>query len=537
MNRGSLLASALLCLVLGAFPAVAADEPIIELFPSGIAEEDVESRPYLDYVIECLDALMEHGTDRYGSRHTPMLVTHLDVATRACPENPPPAACFRGLMRPCFWKPRGSDLLVDQATLRAMYAVSQLTGKREYARFADDYFAFVMKELVDDKGFLWWGWHRFYDVFADERSGSHGLHHEMHTIRPLWDEMWRINPEATRRQIDAIWRWHVVDKTTGEINRHGNGGRGCDFAMAAAEFIYALGFLYAKTGDPHYLEAATLVTNYYWNGRHPKTNLIATRPNAGKNRFDGWHSDTVIPGLHAHFLLKTYETTRQAVFRDVALAYLKAYANYGYDSKTDNFWAGLLLDGTPVPDYREAGGYRDHGPSGYADFWEPYVLGHEHHIYSAQNYAYASQVTGEPFLLQTAIRYAESIDKALDDTTARPGTYYYDRYARHFSPHGTYAGMYGRIISFYLHLYALTKERQYFDMARQVGRTAVSKLYYKGLFRGHPAKRYYGAIDGVGFLLVALIQLDQVGKMPVEEVKPDGIPLPGDADMLGYDNW
>ena len=35
-------------------------------------------------------------------------------------------------------------------------------------------------------------------------------------------------------------------------------------------------------------------------------------------------------------------------------------------------------------------------------------------------------------------------------------------------------------------------------------------MYYKGLLRGHPCKPYYESIDGVGYLLVALLQLDQV---------------------------
>ena len=35
-----------------------------------------------------------------------------------------------------------------------------------------------------------------------------------------------------------------------------------------------------------------------------------------------------------------------------------------------------------------------------------------------------------------------------------------------------------------------------------------------GLFKGHPAKPYYEAMDGVGNLLYALLQLDQILKNP-----------------------
>ena len=113
--------------------------------------------------------------------------------------------------------------------------------------------------MVDDKGFFWWGWHRFYDVFADEMSGSHGNCHEIHVNLPRWERLWQIDEKATRRELEAIWEWHVIDKTTGEFNRHGDGRRGCDFAMSGAEFIYAFSFLYTKTNDPVWLERAELV--------------------------------------------------------------------------------------------------------------------------------------------------------------------------------------------------------------------------------------------------------------------------------------
>ena len=100
------------------------DEGIVVL-DSGIAEADVEKKPYADYVTECADLLMEYGTDRYGERHKPVLVTILDVRSRSCPESPPEqTAHWRGQWRPCFWKPRGADLLVDQSTVEVFYLLS-----------------------------------------------------------------------------------------------------------------------------------------------------------------------------------------------------------------------------------------------------------------------------------------------------------------------------------------------------------------------------------------------------------------------------
>jgi len=512
------------------------DEGIVVL-DSGIAEADVEKKPYADYVTECADLLMEYGTDRYGERHKPVLVTILDVRSRSCPESPPEqTAHWRGQWRPCFWKPRGADLLVDQSTVEVFYLLSQITENREYSAFADRYLRCVTR-MVDDKGFFWWGWHRFYDVFADEMSGSHGNCHEIHVNLPRWERLWQIDEKATRRELEAIWEWHVIDKTTGEFNRHGDGRRGCDFAMSGAEFIYAFSFLYTKTNDPVWLERAELVANYLWQSRGRHTNLIPNRPNAGRTRFDGSHLDTSVTGLLSYYLLKSYELTNVEAFRDQAVAYLAAYDRYGYDPSTGCFWGSLTLDGKPVPGPRVQGGYEQYEPRGHIDLWEPYQLGYEFPIYTAQAYAYAFQVTGDRKLLDAATRWADWIRRCPPSEGCLAENAWYERYAELFARHGTFADMYGRTISLFVHLYALTGQESYLNDARRTAREAVSRLYYKGLLRGHSAKPFYSSVDGVGYLLFALLQLDRVLENPDAVVGAKAIPLGNKRGTINFDNW
>jgi len=512
------------------------DEGIVVL-DSGISEEDIEKKPYANYVTECLDLLMEYGTDRYGDHHKPVLVTILDVRSRSCPESPPEqTAHWRGQWRPCFWKPRGSDLLVDQSTVEVFYLLSQLTENRKYSAFADRYLGCVTR-MVDDKGFFWWGWHRFYDVFADEMSGSHGNSHEIHVNLPRWERLWRVDEKATRRELEAIWEWHIIDKTTGEFNRHGDGRRGCDFAMSGAEFIYAFSFLYAKTNHPVWLERAELIANYLWQSRNRRTNLIPNRPNAGKIRFDGGHLDTSVTGLLCYYLLKSYELTDAEAFRDQAVAYLAAYDRYGYDPSTKRFWGSLTLDGKPVQGPRVQGGYAQYEPRGHVDLWEPYQLGYEFPIYTAQAYAYAYQVTDDRKLLDAAVRWADWIRHCPPSEGCLAENAWYERYAGLFAPHGTFADMYGRTISLFIHLYALTGQQSYLNDARRMAREAVSRLYYKGLLRGHPAKPFYSSVDGVGYLLYALLQLDRVLEKPESIVGAKAIPLGDSRGTINFDNW
>jgi hypothetical protein len=265
------------------------------------------------------------------------------------------------------------------------------------------------------------------------------------------------------------------------------------------------------------------VANYHWNARNPKTNLIPNRPNAGASRFDGSHFDTSITGYLAHRLLAASELTGEPIFRDQAVAYLKAYATYGYDRQAKQFWASLRLDGTPEPGPRVTGGYAQYEPRGYLDLWQPYSGGYEHPLPTAQAYAYAYELTRDPELLAAARTWADTIRRAFPPRTCQEATWY-QGYARDFAPHGTYAEQYGRAISFFLHLHRLTGEVEHQQFAREVAKESVAKLYYQGLLRGHPAKPYYESLDGVGYLLVALLQLDES--------------LSGKADLtLSAQNW
>jgi hypothetical protein len=508
----------------------------VVLLESGIAPEDVEQRPYRSYVEECLGILMKHGTDRYGPKRTPLLVSILDVRTRECPRDPKSFAEYHRRGRR---NPAGANLLTDQPTIKAMFLLSKATGSDRYARFAHAYMDYYMKNLVDAKGLFWWGWHRYHDVFTEKNVRADGGFHEIHAIHCIaWERLWDVDPEAVRRQIEAIWKWHVIDKKTGEVDRHDSGRRGCDFSMSAGAHLYAFAFLYTKTKDKAWLDRAKLVAGYHWSHRDPRTNLIPDRPNAGRKRFDGSHFVTSIPGLHCHALLKTWRLTGEALFRDYAVAYLEAYAKYGYDDKTGRFWGSLNLDGTPVRGPREAKGYAAHEPRGHLDLWEPYVAGYQYAIYAAQGYACAYRLTRKRAFLTTAERWAHLIQRELPPGASLEESWYAE-YSKKYAPHGTYAGKYGRTVSFLIDMYVSTKDRGYLELARKVACEAVSKLYYKGLFRGHPAKPYYEAIDGVGFVLYALLELDAVVRRP-EAAATEGtvrIGEAGDAVEVDLDNW
>lgn len=500
---------------------------------STMAQSD---KRYVDYVRRCVDLLIEHGTDRYGKTRAPILVSILDVQTRDCPENPQPLDEAWRVVRRGRRNPAGANMLTDQPLLKTMYLLSAATGDDKYATFARAYADYYMKNLVDEKGLFWWGWHRHYDVFKDTTSGHAGNHHEIHAINGIhWEGLWDANRQAVRKEIEAIWQWHVIDKKTGEINRHDDGRRGCDFSISAGAFIEAFAFLYAKTKEDAWLKRATLLADYYWTRRNPQTDLFPERPNAGQGRFDGSSFVTAITGPYCHSLLKAHELTGQRVFQTQAVALLKAYARFGFDKQTGRFWGALKLDGTPFPGPRVIGGYAQYEPRGELDLWEPYAAGYQFPIYTAQAYAYAYQLTNDEELLTAAKRFADWIARNPPSRGCMRESWY-KGYATAYAPQGTYAGKYGRTISFYVHLYVVTEDDEYLDHAQKMARVAVNKLCHKGLFRGHPAKPYYEAIDGVGYLLYALLELELVVRNPSEVLSKQAIIVGQQNKRMDLDN-
>lgn len=522
-------------------------------FTPGIREispETVNKKTYLSYVAQCLDLLMEHGTDRYGPVHTPILASILDLRSFESPEKPEPFMEYYRVNRRERRNLGGANMLMDQPTLKAMYLLGDITGADRYRRFADAYIDYYTSNIVDENGLFWWGWHRSYNIFTDEMVLCDGGYHEIHGVHDIdWQHLWQVNPEATRRCIEAIWKWHVIDKSTGMMDRHDssnesdtdmgivNAGwmRGmlfsgyCDMAMACGTHLHAFAFLFSKTKEAVWLERAKLLAGYHWNSRNKETNLCQSQPSKNDNPASR-HCYTIIPGLHAHSLLKAWQLTGEHTFKEYATGYLEAYEKYGYDEETGKYWGILQLDGTPDKrlsrnvDYCKQEGMDPRQPMGHLDLWSPYVLHQEYPQHTAQNYVFAYQLTGNEVFLNAAKKWASWIEKEVPDMRPVLDSWYRE-YAEKFAPHGTYAEHYARTISFFNHMYVMTEDNHYLDVAQMTANEAVSAMSFRGIFRGHPAKPYYEATDGVGYFLVSLIQLDRI------------LADRSSINQIGFDNW
>jgi hypothetical protein len=358
---------------------------------------------------------------------------------------------------------------------------------------------------------FYWGSHSYWNAVTEGYSGDGS--HEILIKHANWSDLYRLNPGAVTIEAEKIWERHIVNETTGEHNRHDSDSRGLDFSFSGGSFATSFAFMYSVTGEKVWLDRARLMANRHWGDRNTTTNLVPEAPVT--SRYDGSHCMTSVAGPHVSQLLYCYELTGDNLFRDIAIAYVKAYDKYGWDGGVETYWGMLTLDGTPVGGVKGVdSGYGAWAPKGYIDVWRTSMYSYEFPLVAAQAAIYAYEMSDygsgkDPDILDVAVRWSRAIE---NDLPPRLGDWWEDEVIAAMGDveftSGTYAENYGRVISFFVHLYQGTGDDYYLGIAEDIATEAVEKLYQNGIFKGHPAKPYYQSNDGVGFLLLALLELN-----------------------------
>jgi len=104
---------------------------------------------YLETASQCVETLIEKGTDRYGRIHSPIWMAILDVETLDSPHNPLPLDEHVRVGRRGRRAPAGSNLNLDQAMIRAAYRLTELTGDARYQTAAEQYIVYYLDHFID----------------------------------------------------------------------------------------------------------------------------------------------------------------------------------------------------------------------------------------------------------------------------------------------------------------------------------------------------------------------------------------------------
>jgi len=503
-----------------------------------------EESPYLKAVREFADNVLKYGRDTYGPKHTPLFVDGLNIHTH----------------EPVKWiAPNGdrwvlSNLASQQNLFRTLDGLTRITGDPKYKQAAMEAIEYAFEHLRSPNGLLYWGHIAAYDASVDKVRGQK---HCLKLDYPHYELMWKVDPGATKKFIEAYWSTHIIDWSNLDMNRIGNmnghledpwsheyiGGStffkskissGGAFISTGSSLIYSGVSLYRYGEQVQPLIWSKRLAKRYVDTRHPKTGISAylyndLRPSLGddfdlKEHFVNPHT-TIFP-------LEPFEETRYIYYpetwqthpwisllligdmlggegRQFSQWVLEEFTAWGKAAyrKEDNSFVPLLTDGTIIEGYvpKEAIVFGLKGKVA-----KPYFA--DLAFYWA--YAMAYRKTGDEFMWKMTRNIVlgnslGDIGKSANDTPKLQAD----------TICSSVYGLFG-----FLELYKKTSNLAFLHMAQRIGDNILAKRFHKGFFM--PGKDYiYTRFDCLEPL--ALLHLHNAAE-PRTECVPrawPGIPL------------
>jgi hypothetical protein len=458
------------------------------------------NRDYLTPVRSHLDRIIDSGLADFGPDPNAMWMASLDVRTGRYPEDDsrPPHIGKRVYRN--IDAPRGCSLYWDQPALVACHHLSRITGDDTYAQAADAYVRDFLARCVAGNGLFWWGNHYYYDAFRGEvlwfkgeeppvpvdRERDEATYYETRPIPPAWQLFWRLDPQATERCIRRMGERHLFDAESGGFNRHADGRRSHAFIESGGILAESLCWLARQVNDPALVTLAQRIAGYSWRHRGLETDLVENNPTS--NRWDNFVCTTEV-GLWAGSLLRAADWANEPAFVEMAAAAVRAYLRYGYDGDAGRYYGSLrVADGTPALGDRTT----PYQPGDYAELWNPLFPSHDYPMALAESCLRLYERTGGAEYEEALHRWLQIVAAALPANGGQ----------------GAYAEHYGRCLHFLAGASQLLADSSVLDLARRLADEAVAVLYRQGMFRSHPGEFRYDAVDGAGYLMLALLYLE-----------------------------
>jgi hypothetical protein len=457
------------------------------------------SRPRFDAAASHLHRVVTGGLADFGPAPCRMWMSAMDVRCGRYPLHDDRPADFVKRVYRNIDAPRGCSVYWDQPLLAAAHRLSAATGDPRFANAADACIADFLERCVSGPtGLPLWGNHYYWDAFdgcvkrflGDETpqpvdpAADPGDLHELRPLLPEWNLLWRIDAGKVERAIRAMAQLHVCDDR-GAFNRHADGKQDHAFLEAGGILVQSMAWLAAKTDDRTLTDMALRIARFSAGFAGEATGLIPVSPLSNR-----WDHDTCTSevGLWAQCLLQADPLTGESAFTDLAATAVGSYLRHAWDDRALSYFGRLAIhDGQP----RLEPTTWPYMPGDHVDLWEPLFPRHDYPMHMAEACIMLHRRTGDRLFLQGIGRWLGVIERSLP---ARGGR-------------GGYAEHYGRCIRFAVAAAGLPGCEYAAALARRVTEEAMATLHVHGMFRGHPGEDRCDAVDGVGVLLDALMDL------------------------------
>lgn len=445
----------------------------------------------------------------------PLWPAEIDTGTQSLlPAGVPsrfPPRCYRWIAAP-----RGANLYWDLPQVVAAHRVAALTGDTALATAADAYVGAWLTHATAPCGLLRWGNHYYWDLdrgavahFASAEDPHPPAAHDdaqYHEMRPLptpWAALARVDAAATDRALDACRR-HIVGPD-GSFDRHATVTPVVrnQHAFLESGAILAEGWAQraAQGGaDPLAAAARSIIT--FSASQRGRSGLLRNSPT-----LDRWdmHTATSEVGMWAGAVARCGDLLGDRTLIACAAEVLARWLELAWDPARQRFFGRLHVDsGLPVLGARTT----QYQPGDWCDVWEPLFPAHDYPLPCAEACLDVYHLTGDDRFAIGAQRWLRHI---VGQGLPQQATVAGNRIP------GTCAEHYGRAIHVLDRIGSLLHDPLATLHADRLAAEAVKRLWTGTMFRGRPGEDRYAAVDGVGILLLALLEREH-----------------GPGDLLGF---
>jgi hypothetical protein len=310
--------------------------------------------------------------------------------------------------------------------------------------------------------------------------------HETRPISIPWHLLNEWHPDETAAMLRGHDRHLAEGGPPGAFNRHADRkGNAYAFLEAGANLAEALAWRATLSSDTPSADAARAVLGFSASFNHRDTGLLPVSPYV--ERWDRHHCTSEV-GYWAGGAFRVAELLNDAQCAELALGPLAAWHEQAWNEQAQAF-AGRV---------RLADGGHDAGvqtwlyqPGTWSDFWRPLFPAHDYPFPCAEACLTAWARTGDAIFRTAAVRWLTSLEQSLP---ARNGL-------------GGYAEQYGRAVHLAWRAGCVLGMPCWTDLAWRLAEEALSALGADGFMRSHPYEDRCDAVDGMGWLLLALLSL------------------------------
>jgi hypothetical protein len=453
--------------------------------------ESENSTLYQDAIVAHMQYVTENSFDEEGDVETPMWLATIDLKTNHLPANRQPQTTRWSSHATA---PAGASLFWDQPTFIAASELSKRTGCKCYADALELYAEAYFDTCTDkETGLLWWGSEHFYDVVQDEPAGPQRRPFQL-VRTPAWQTLWVVDRSVVERQIRSMSEIHDLLPESA--------------IQPEWVLIESLSWLAGKdvaNAEQLRVQVGSIVQDRMTT-RHPTTGLIATSTllspaartaETAEDANDRDQTSTVLLGHWINGLLNAGSPNERPQFDKAAEEVASSWLAYGYDAQ-----AGLYFDtvctstGQPLPTTQ--GG--DHAS-----------------VFPSARTTPRRDNANDKIMTHSSLPMAEACLTLFERTRKPVYREATERWIKHVQafvpinkPDVAYADDYGRVIHFLSRAGTLLEDDGSHQLAEQIADEAM-RLFYAprlGMFRSHSGEDRCDSVDGIGYLLLALLSLE-----------------------------